>query len=180
MPLYGVRPPVSGDAAVLGALQVELWRSTYRGLMPDEVLDGLDEGHRIAQWRDRIDRCDQDGRLTNGALVQVGTADRRPVGFATAGPAPGPSRSPEQPAPHWELYALYLDRAHHGSQLAELLLATTVGPRNARLWVLRGNERAIAFYRKHGFAETGRTHLDADTRSVHVEMVRGCATSTGC
>jgi hypothetical protein len=46
-----VRPAILADALSVAVVQVESWRSTYRGLVPDEYLDGLS-----------IDRRERSGR----------------------------------------------------------------------------------------------------------------------
>lgn len=43
------------DAFALGSLHVRAWRHAYRGLMPDSLLDSLDEQQRIEQWRQLLD-----------------------------------------------------------------------------------------------------------------------------
>lgn len=65
--------------------------------------------------------------------------------------------------------------AHHGTGLADLLLAELVGERAAYLWVLDGNARAQAFYRRHGFAVDGATKPHPPTGTTELRMVRAGA-----
>lgn len=51
------------------------------------------------------------------------------------------------------------------------LLGATLGDRSAYLWVLHGNERAIMFYRNHGFSEDGARRTDE--YGTELRMVRG-------
>lgn len=69
-----------------------------------------------------------------------------------------------------ELKMLFaLDEAK-GSGLADELLQTAIGNSPAFLWTLSGNDRAIGFYRRHGFALDGVSrvseHLTAGREGV--------------
>jgi hypothetical protein len=45
-----VRPARPSDAGAMGALVVRAWQAAYRGLMPDDYLDGLTVDDRADQW----------------------------------------------------------------------------------------------------------------------------------
>jgi hypothetical protein len=45
-----IRPAISDDALPLARLHVAAWRAAYRGLVPDEFLDGLDVDARAARF----------------------------------------------------------------------------------------------------------------------------------
>lgn len=45
-----IRPAVSEDGAGIGRVHVETWRTTYRGIVPDEHLAGLSQEKRIVFW----------------------------------------------------------------------------------------------------------------------------------
>jgi len=68
--------------------------------------------------------------------------------------------------PPWELRAVNVLEAHHGSGLADLLMEQLAGDEPATLWVVRGNEGAVAFYRRHGFRADGTAKWDARTRTT--------------
>lgn len=57
--------------------------------------------------------------------------------------------------PERELFAVYLDERVYGTGLADRLLREVLGDAPAVLWVLDGNARAEAFYRRHGFEALG-------------------------
>lgn len=66
----------------------------------------------------------------------------------------GPSRDESPPADD-ELYAIDVLKEHHGSGLADMMMLASVGETGPRmLWVLTGNGRARAFYRRYGFTDT--------------------------
>ncbi len=49
-----IRLATAADAAVVGALHAESWRSAYRGLLPDAALDGDLVAERQQTWADRL------------------------------------------------------------------------------------------------------------------------------
>lgn len=54
-----------------------------------------------------------------------------------------------------ELGVLYVLKEYYGTGLAAHLMDTVLSRRDALLWVLEGNARAINFYTKHGFVPDG-------------------------
>ena len=89
------------------------------------------------------------------------------AGFSIA----GPPRIDDPPAA-WELYAINLLPRAQGTGLADELLDRSLGDRAAYLWVIGGNARAQAFYRKHGFADDGGRTIDEPSGAPEIRMVR--------
>jgi GNAT superfamily N-acetyltransferase len=81
---------------------------------------------------------------------------------------------PNPALPDTELQMCYLAAEYRGTGAADRLIAAVIGERPAHLWVLEGNERAVAFYAKHGFQLTGdREQLDETwANRWEVRMVR--------
>ncbi len=75
-----------------------------------------------------------------------------------------------------ELYVVNVLAAHHGTGLGELLFTRAVGQvagdEPVHLWVLVGNERARAFYRRHGFAPDGKTKRHEATGALEERWLR--------
>ena len=164
MTAYDVRPVEAADAEAFGRVHVQVWREAYAGLMPAEFLAGLSPERSTALVLERL-------RSPQQAVTLVGTADGEVVGFAMAGP------SRDQPAePPHELYAINVLAAHHGTGLADRLLVATLAAAGIdgalSLWVLRGNDRACAFYRRHGFAPDGTTKPHPGTGTTEERWVR--------
>jgi len=154
-----VRPAQVSDAAGMADVHVRTWRHAYRGLMPQDVLDGLDVAARTTRW-ERI--LSSGGRGANWVAVEDGSV----IGFASAGPA----RDDDAPRER-ELWALYLAPERHGSGAAQPLIDAAIGADPAYLYVLRGNARAIRFYEKQGFRADGDVKRD-DRGVVVLEDLR--------
>lgn len=156
------RPDELGRAAVVRARS---WQQAFRGLLPDAMLDGFADSvwteRLVAEWRDLVSA----GGTVWVALDAAGGI----VGVAQS----EPDTDPAAPAPI-RLSKLYLLDAAKGTGLADRLLHRTIGNESAYLWVLDGNERAQAFYRRHGFELDGAfLHLEDDLAHVReVRMVR--------
>jgi ribosomal protein S18 acetylase RimI-like enzyme len=171
MTRYDVRPVEPADAEALGAAHIQIWQQVYAGLMPADYLRGLSVERSVERWRDILARTASDP--VPGRSTWVALADDAVVGFCTAGPT-----RDEPPDPPHELWVINVQAEHHGTGVAKRLLAATfeaAGIEDATpisLWVLRGNERAMAFYRRLGFAPDGQTKLHPATGAVEERWVR--------
>jgi ribosomal protein S18 acetylase RimI-like enzyme len=142
-----IRPALPHDAERLAALHLRVWREAYTGLVPDEVLaqrEGEPLLARVTRWVGRV--------RTNRILVGVDAGEV--VGWAEIGPSRDDDLGGE------ELYSIYLAASHYSTGLGHRLLVEILGDRPASVWVLRGNERAIGFYRRHGFEPDGAETVD--------------------
>jgi len=72
-----------------------------------------------------------------------------------------------------EIVKLFVEPVLQGMGIGEKLLrfATDVCGANC-LWVLEKNERAIAFYQRHGFAKTNERKLEEDTTEYLIRMTK--------
>jgi len=140
-----VRPAVPDDAAAIARVHVASWRTTYRGLLPDDFLSSLSEESYTDRWR----RVMGDGL----SRVFVVDQDQDVVGFASC----GRERAGETGF-SGELYAIYmLDRAQRQGHGRELVRAAAGALREMKLpdmivWVLRDNMAARRFYERLGGA----------------------------
>lgn len=150
-----IRKVTADDAAGLGAAHVAAWQVGYQGLMPNGFLGRLDPLARADGWRRTIESGD------SAATTLVALVGDRVAGFTSYGP-------PRDDVPDgWgELWALNLhpDFWRQGIGTALFAAATSglvgLGYRYGYLWVLQGNERAIAFYRRQGWPPDGQTKID--------------------
>ena len=157
-----IRPARSDVAPALALLHVEVWEAAYGSLMPAEVFTARRAGlaERVDRWREIL--------RTSPArtLVALDPASQRLLGFSSDGPA-----RDDDLAGGRELWALYVDAAAWGTGVGHALIGEAIGEDPASLWVLRGNDRALAFYARHGFALDGVER--SDEYGVELRMVRG-------
>lgn len=149
------------DVQAIAEFQTRCWREAYRGLVPQAYLDRLGVTDREVRWSERIV-----SGARRVALAALGDSGGRVVGVVSWGWPDAPD------APALELSSLYVDRAHRGTGLADVLLQHAVGDDPAHLWVFRDNPRARAFYARHRFAPDGRTRTDRGTGLPEERLVR--------
>jgi ribosomal protein S18 acetylase RimI-like enzyme len=140
-----VRPATPEDARAIAEVQVETWRAAYVGVMPQEVLDGLDVDERADAWSHwlSIETSAQFVAERSGAVV----------GFASVGPS---RHEPES----GEVYSIYVrpDAWDTGSgwALMDAAVARLAEQwEEAILWVAEENPRARRFYERYGWAAEG-------------------------
>lgn len=143
-----------GDEPAVAELHVRSWQEAYRGLMPDEFLDGLDPRDR-AEWY--TFGSSEDGAPTTVLAV----SGERITGFVTF----RASRDEDLPV-DGEIAALYVDPDRHRGGIGRLLMAeargrlAAQGYEDAFLWVLDGNDRAAGFYEREGWQPDGATRVE--------------------
>ena len=152
--MYSIRKAIPDDAKSISEIYVDSWRNTYAGLLPDDMLVGLDANAREARWW-RHALADRPGR--QAAFVAEGYG-LGVVGFASGGAARDRRFSYDG-----EVYTLYLLDDHHEIGLGKRLFITiaarlieTRGP-SLIVWVLKGNP-ARFFYEALGGKLVGHRH----------------------
>jgi RimJ/RimL family protein N-acetyltransferase len=149
---FKVRRATPADARAIAEVTVRGWQAAYRGLMPDEFLDGLSVPGRETGWRAMLEG-DTDGRLPSWLVERDGHA----IGFVNS----GPPRDDDVPLPAAEVYALYVvpEEWRNGGGRALLAAAAThwraAAASTLVLWVLEDNARARGFYEAMGWAPDG-------------------------
>lgn len=133
------------DAAAIARVHVESWRTTYRGLVPDDVLATLSVEQRQRMW----ERTFTEFAATNYVYVAEAEGDGV-VGFISGG------REREGDAEYaGELYAIYLLASHQrrglGHQLTRALVERLLQESitSMLVWVLADNP-ARRFYESLG------------------------------
>lgn len=139
-----------GDAAAIAHLQVASWRDAFRGLLPDEYLDGaVDEDDRTADWEQML------RELGERESVLVTKDDGQIVAFAHFGPADEPGSG--------ELYSMHVGPGLRGRGIgfdlhdAALRRLRAAGFRTVKLWLLEKNKLARRFYERQGWSEGDET-----------------------
>lgn len=144
------------DARTIAEIHVRAWRWAYRGLMPDELLDGLSIEQRERMWQRNL----SSERPRNHILVAEQEA--RVVGFVATGPSQDRDATPDT----GEVYAIYLEPEVVGTGLGRALFSRATedlrsnGYRAATLWVLDTNERTRRFYEAAGWRPDGESKVE--------------------
>ena len=166
------RPARAEDAPALGELQARAWSAAYAGLLPAEVLQGLEPQALAQSWREALE-APPDRRH----VVLLALAGNAPVGFAAVGPAEDPDLDPAVDA---DLGLLLVDPDARGRGHGSRLLAAAVdtlqelGFARAHAWVPAADGVFLAFLTGTGWAADGaRRTLDLrGDGAVVVEQVR--------
>ena len=167
-----VRTAWPADVSALADVQVRAWRESYAGLLPADVLDGLDADAIAARWQRSIEKP---GDARNRVLVALDRATVR--GFAVTGASLDPDADPLADG---EVVELIVDpRARgvgHGSRLVQACADTLRADRftRARIWVASTDDALREFLAGSGWAPDG-AHRELDLRgdgSVRVKQVR--------
>ena len=144
----------------MARVHVRCWRETFRGIMPDAVLDDSDlPAARERFWTAAL--TDERYRCNRAAVAE---RDGELVGVAMSGPPPDEGAT-------WarHLYVLYVVAADHGTGTGRALLQAVLDPaESAALWGADLTPRAKAFYRKHGFTPDGTARLETGIRVIRM------------
>jgi len=153
-----IRAASQGDGPAIGVVVVRGWQAAYRGLIPQDFLDGLDPARRGHWWQKLL----AEG-LSPREAVLVADVDGEVVGFVAVGPFT--FRNDDQ-SHEGGVRALYLLPERWGQGMGRDLMAAGLqrlhgsGFEDASLWVLDSNERARRFYERGGWRADGETQLD--------------------
>jgi GNAT superfamily N-acetyltransferase len=167
-----VRLALPAEAPAIGAVQVAVWRRSFAGLLPDELLAELDAEQFTEQWRNALLKP---GEARNRVMVAL--AGRDLVGFAAITPSEDPDADPAQDALIAE-FCIRPDatRAGHGSRLLHAVVDTARADGFTRLtiWVNATDDILRAFLTDAGWAADGAHRelgLD-DQGTLRVKQVR--------
>ncbi len=148
------------DASAIAHVYVSSWRTTYKGLIPGQVLAALDELKQTSYWWNVL--CESKGGY--GAVVAEGRS--RVIGFSAFGPAreEGFSR-------RGEIYTLYLLDAYQRRGIGRRLLSASADDMAAAgftsmcVWVLARNP-ARDFYEHLGGVELSARDIGVGGRRL--------------
>ena len=163
-----IRDAAATDAAAIAKVHVESWEGTYRGLMPDEVIDGLTLERRTAGWS----RALADPQPRSASFVAE--HDGEVVGMASVGPTRDEDLDSQSMG---EVLAIYVIPGHwghgHGKGLmvASLDWLRDAGYSNSMLWVLDTNSIGRSFYERGGWALDAASKLE-DSFGAPINEVR--------
>jgi ribosomal protein S18 acetylase RimI-like enzyme len=153
-----IEPAAPADAPALAAVFLNCWRAAYRGIVDDEIIDGLDPSEVEARWQGLV--------ADRGVLVA--RVDGAAVGMIRFGPD-------EDDPTRGHVFSLYVDPSAAGRGVGGDLLARATAElaadyRTATLWVFAANERALRFYRAAGWRPTGATRVEPEWRALELQL----------
>lgn len=160
------------DAEQIADVQVATWRRSYAGVLPDEVLAGLDHTALASAWREEIARPAEARQR-----ILVALDEERIVGYVLTAPASDPDCDP---ATEGEIDDLTVHAAHehagHGSRLLHAAVDTLRADKFERavVWLTSTDDARRAFLTESGWAPDGahRTLDLHDDGSVLVNQIR--------
>lgn len=151
-----VRRARRDDAATIGRVHVETWRSAYAGLLPERLLVSMSDVRQSAIWSQAI----ADGRQARGIFV-ADDEEAGVVGFGSCGPVRDPPEGLDGTEMRvGEVYTLYVDSDFQNLGLGRRLLDALFrqlkedGNDTAVLWMLAENP-ARFFYEGLGGTVVG-------------------------
>lgn len=150
------------DAGKLGEVHTRSWQAAYAGLIDEDALAALDPAERADNFRDMLPA---DRRAERQVTWIVAELDGEIVGHTISQLVPDTGEA-------W-LHVLYLAPEGWGHGIGYTLHGMAMrglrrfGATTAKLKVLNGNERAISFYERLGWAFTGE-ELEEDWAGVTV------------
>jgi RimJ/RimL family protein N-acetyltransferase len=151
-----IRDATVADAAAIAGIHVRSWQSAYRGMIDDEVLDGLSVAKRASDWTERVRLSRSRGAIP---FTVVAEGNDQLLGFCNV------AHLDEDAAA--TIGALYLEPGHLRTALQRLRAA---GLDDVVLWVLAANHGARAFYERFGFGDDGGRERFAGASEIRMRI----------
>ncbi len=161
---FNIRKAVESDATDIAKVQVDSWRTTYKGIVSDDYLAGLDYKNREEVWKNVV--------VQNATFLLLDDKDQT-IGFAVG----GPERSEEHIGYDGELYAIYLYEDVQGKGGGKQLFDAVVGNLVERgfesmIIIALEDNSACGFYEKMGGSVIGKEETDIAGENL-TELVFG-------
>jgi GNAT superfamily N-acetyltransferase len=153
---WNIRPAAIHDARAIAEVHVESYKSAYRGIFPEALLNGLSVEKRESFWRDSLAAPEPPS-----AITMVGCD----VGGSVVGFVSGAKERTGQLGCDGELYAIYLRPEAQRRGLGALLVRqfvhelVTRGFSSMAVWVLELNP-AGKFYERLGGKVIGQQQIE--------------------
>lgn len=144
---YKIRKMTFSFAEDFGRVIYTAWGETYKGLMPDSIL----EGRSLERWVQRTKENSENKYIAfaNGKAVEI-------VGFLPQ------ARDFVTDNESGEIMALYVLKEYQKQGIGKALMNKAlkdISSDKVTLFVLKGNENALEFYKHMGFELTGKELL---------------------
>jgi len=148
-----IRPAALTDAASLARIQVDSYRSAYRGILPEDYLARFSYEEQTQDWRALL--TDEPAAVLFVAEEAAGAV----VGYALGALL-------EQETYDCELAALHVRRPAQGRGAGHALIRAVarhfeqLGRRSLVIWVLEANQPARSLYERWGGQLVGQRQVD--------------------
>jgi len=158
-----IRRGVLEDAAEASRMHARTWKVSYRGLVPDKLLDELSPARWENGWRRGFESMDPT------RVVHVAEIDGRIVGFASGGRA----RDGAPPGYIGEVFAIYVEPDRQGQGIGKTLLMAAAKGLVERgfvpivIWTLFANPASRGFYESRGGTVVGEKRELFDGYELH-------------
>ena len=167
-----VRPAVADDAAELGRIQVDTWRTAYENVVPPAVLAELSPELAAQSWAAAITQPPSAQHHVLVALEQ-----QWQVGFVAIGPAADLEPDDPEAATTSSIAVLLVEprwgRRGHGSRLLAAAMdhARADGMTRAIIWIPEGDDVTREFLLSAGWAPDGLARA-LDTGAGELREIR--------
>lgn len=159
---------------------IQAWRQAYPGVVPDEVLAGLDHDQTAGWLAGLIERRPEgetDVAVRDGQVTGFVRYGRRAAaaGQPPAGPAPGCAPAAE---PCGYVFGLYVHPGHAGHGTGQALLRHAEqrlrerGCASVALHVFAANERARRLYSRAGYQPDGSSRVEPQYQAAEIGLVK--------
>ena len=163
IPEVRIRRGVIEDAPEASRMHARTWKVSYRGLVPDKLLDELSPARWETGWRRGFESMDPT------RVVHVAEIDGRIVGFAGGGRA----RDGAPPGYVGEVFAIYVDPDRQAQGIGKTLLRAAAEGLVERglvpivIWTLFDNPASRGFYESRGGVVVGEKRELFDGYELH-------------
>ncbi|MFI6595157.1 GNAT family N-acetyltransferase [Nonomuraea sp. NPDC050536] len=165
MSSFEIRPASPADSQGIEDVRITTWKTAYRGVMPDSLLDELSVSPEMVSRRSAL--------LTDGTSGFVAVRDGRVRGFTLYGEARDDGHD------GMEIYAIYVLPEEFSTGMGRTLMAASLEDlrdQEVGLWVLADNPRARRFYERCGFTRSGLVKTESDPPLEQVHYRRAAST----
>ena len=166
-----IREASHDDIEAIASIHVASWQQSYRGILPDGLLDSLRQSERATLWSNWLQ--------SPGFRAFVADDEGDVLGFTAICPARPIAEPPEGAI---EITHLYVDSRAQGQGVGTKLLTQSLAAAGESpvvlLWVLEANQKARVFYEHFGFSLDGAAHSDPaflgnDARELRYQRAHG-------
>ena len=168
-----LRRAAPGDLDAIAELFLACWRQSYRGVLPDRLIELYDPDSARDLWRRSFA-----GPKTDRDVFVAERADGTIVGVVTMG------EDPDHPG-IGHVFSLYVAPEAQERGIGTRLLSAAVdrltsrGFTEASLWVFEANARGRAFYERMGWRADGTSRVEPEYAEPESRLIRSLVSRAG-